>query len=273
MATKEFQAASIDEAIAKGLKEFGISDQGLVTVDVVQAPKKGFLGFGAKDAIIVMTYNQLDSLTDDVIASQADQQPENQGLEKTDADNLENQSDLNQDTQTDEVTETDVTAGQESLVVEEDQASYDLTDVASYLRDVCVTYGADVTIDVVDDDKEIIFQIESDKPGLVIGKHGKIVNALETLAQSLVHRHIRNRVNVVVNVGDYRERRLQTLERLAHRTAKEVAYNKQPVFLEPLPASERKIIHSYLAQYRQIKTHSEGKEPNRYLVVDFKSDY
>ena len=68
--------------------------------------------------------------------------------------------------------------------------------------------------------------------------------------------------------GDYRERRASVLESIADRTADRVIRTKQPVFLEPLPAFERKQIHARLSQNKQITTHSEGKEPHRYLVVE-----
>ena len=106
--------------------------------------------------------------------------------------------------------------------------------------------------------------------GLVIGKHGKIINSLETLAQVMTHQYVRPHVKVIVNVGNYRERRQETLARLARKTADQVANSKQPVFLDPLPAAERKIIHAQLARYSYIATHSEGKEPHRYLVVSYK---
>lgn len=150
-----------------------------------------------------------------------------------------------------------------SVEEENDKVFYDVDFPARYIIDVCEAYGVDVTVDVEDHDREIIYHINTDKPGLVIGKHGKILNSLEALAKVLVHRHVRNRVNVVVNVGDYRERRLKTLERLAERTADEVTVKQSSVQLSPLPANERKIVHQALSKYDHIETRSEGREPHR----------
>ncbi|MCI7239755.1 MAG: Jag N-terminal domain-containing protein [Aerococcus suis] len=154
---------------------------------------------------------------------------------------------------------------------EEESASEveNIEKVARYLMDVCDAYLAPITVDVEDYGDEIIYHLNTDKPGLVIGKHGKIINSLETLAKVLTHRHVRNRVHVMVNVGDYRERREKTLEHLARKTADRVTETQEPVYLDPLPASERKIIHSQLARYQHISTHSEGREPHRYLVVKY----
>lgn len=110
--------------------------------------------------------------------------------------------------------------------------------------------------------------LDSEKQGILIGKHGKTLNALQYLAQVFIHRVAENKLSVVVNVGDYREKRQAILERLAKRTAEKVKQTGRPVFLEPMPAFERKQIHSVLSQDEFIKTHSEGDEPFRYLVVE-----
>ncbi len=114
----------------------------------------------------------------------------------------------------------------------------------------------------------MVVHLETEKQGMLIGKHGKILNALQYLAQVFVHRLEKNRLSVVLNVGDYREKRQLILERLAQKTADKVKKTGQPVFLEPMPAFERKQIHAALSKNKLIQTHSEGDEPYRYLVVE-----
>lgn len=143
------------------------------------------------------------------------------------------------------------------------------TKVATYLTDVINQYGAKADITFEDKGYQVIFNIDTNKSGLVIGKHGKIINSLQTLAQILLHRYERKRVSVILNVGDYRNRRANVLEQIAERTAKEVLRTKQAVILDPLPSYERKQIHAYLSKIDHIATHSEGKDPNRYLVVEY----
>ncbi len=117
-------------------------------------------------------------------------------------------------------------------------------------------------------DGVIVFHLETQKQGILIGKHGKTLNALQYLAQVYIHRIAKNKLSIVVNVGDYREKRQAILERLASRTAEKVKRTGRPVFLEPMPAFERKQIHSVLSKDAYVQTHSEGDEPYRYLVVE-----
>ncbi|MGX7144790.1 RNA-binding cell elongation regulator Jag/EloR [Facklamia languida] len=151
----------------------------------------------------------------------------------------------------------------------EDYPEFD--EVCAYLEAVVCEYGAESKVHYVASDNQVIFNIETDKSGLVIGKHGRIINSLQILVQTLIHRRNRRRLSVLLNVGDYRDRRLNVLEQMAQRTAEEVLRTKQTMILDPLPAYERKQIHAYLSKVDHISTHSEGKDPNRYLVVDYEA--
>lgn len=144
-----------------------------------------------------------------------------------------------------------------------------LKQLAVYLTEVTKEMGVPALVKVDRGDNGLmILNLETDKQGMLIGKHGKILNALQYLAQVFVHRVAKNKLSVVVNVGNYRQKREEVLVRLAKRTAEKVKETGRPVFLEPMPAFERKMIHSALSYDEYIKTHSEGEEPYRYLVVE-----
>ncbi len=340
MKTERFEATSVDAAIAKGLQQLRLARED-VEVQVIQEAKKGFLGLGAKDAIVAIHYterevSEIDATTDDLLAfsdlgqentsavvpsedledqpsentdteinsvtdeieeevvesTSFEEAPETQGAESESEQEVEeelasdevttekSEPSINEETFTKEATiaeveveseeaaETAVQADQDLELVDEDFK--DVEHVAEYLIDVLASYLVDANIEVEDRGRTVIYNIQTEKKGLVIGKHGKIINSLETLAQVMTHQYVRPHVKVIVNVGNYRERRQETLARLARKTADQVANSKQPVFLDPLPAAERKIIHAQLARYSYIATHSEGKEPHRYLVVSYK---
>lgn len=330
MKTERFEATSVDAAIAKGLQQLRLARED-VEVQVIQEAKKGFLGLGAKDAIVAIHYTErevseidatiddlysfpdlgqentsavalsenadteINSVTDEteeevVESTSFDEAPETQGAEFESEQEVDeelasdevitekSEPSINEETfikeatiaevESEEAAETAVQADQDLELVDEDFK--DVEHVAEYLIDVLASYLVDANIEVEDRGRTVIYNIQTEKKGLVIGKHGKIINSLETLAQVMTHQYVRPHVKVIVNVGNYRERRQETLARLAHKTADQVANSKQPVFLDPLPAAERKIIHAQLARYSYIATHSEGKEPHRYLVVSYK---
>lgn len=154
---------------------------------------------------------------------------------------------------------------QETFTIEEASQK-----VAVYIQEVIQSYGAQADVKFEISRSQVMFNIETDKSGLVIGKHGKIINSLQILSQTYFQSLYRRRTSILLNVGDYRDRRASVLRQIAQRTADEVLETKQTVILDPLPAYERKQIHAHLARIDRIKTHSEGKEPNRYLVVEYK---
>jgi spoIIIJ-associated protein len=103
--------------------------------------------------------------------------------------------------------------------------------------------------------------------GLLIGKHGQTIDAVQYLANAIASRAGEERVEVVIDAAGYRDRRKATLEALADRTAEHVVASGQSVVLDPMPAAERKIVHLRLKERSDVTTSSDGAEPNRYVVV------
>lgn len=136
-----------------------------------------------------------------------------------------------------------------------------------YLLDVATKMGAVITIDVEGVGKDVKLQIKGDSLGMLIGKHGQTLNALQYLTQLIANKTTSQYKNIIVNVGDYRERRHETLVILANKMADKALKTKRAVHLEPMPSFERKIIHAILSENEQIETHSEGRDPYRYIVI------
>ncbi|EHW7495845.1 protein jag [Listeria monocytogenes] len=136
-----------------------------------------------------------------------------------------------------------------------------------YLLDVATKMGAVITIDVEEAGKDVKLQIKGDSLGMLIGKHGQNLNALQYLTQLIANKTTSQYKNIIVNVGDYRERRHETLVILANKMADKALKTKRAVHLEPMPSFERKIIHAILSENEQIETHSEGRDPYRYIVI------
>jgi spoIIIJ-associated protein len=105
--------------------------------------------------------------------------------------------------------------------------------------------------------------------GLVIGRHGQTIDALQYLANAIVWRGRGDeRKAVVVDAAGYRARREATLSSLAKRSAERAVASARSVELEPMTAVERKVVHVCLKDYEGVVTRSEGTEPNRFVVID-----
>lgn len=262
------KAPSVEQAVKIGLSKLKITeDQAVVTV--INEGKKGLFGFGKQDAIVEISAKTKISLND--LAE------ETKEVEEAAVVAVESQTVAEPVVPIQEVSplveETVLVEETEEVVESEEktEGSVSLEAVARYLEDVIKAFGAEAKVSVEASSREVHFNIETDKSGLIIGKHGKIIDALQSLAQVMVHRGHHRRVAVLLNVGDYRDRRAGILESIADRTARQVLKTKQAVILDPLPAFERKQIHSHLSQIEHVKTHSEGVEPNRYLVVEYEN--
>ncbi len=123
-----------------------------------------------------------------------------------------------------------------------------LTQLGIYLTDITKELNAPATIKTSRDAGRIVFDLDTSKKGLLIGRHGKTLNALQYLAQVYIHRIAKDKLPIVVNVGNYRQKREDILESLAERTAEKVDRTGMPAFLEPMPAFERKHIHAVLSK-------------------------
>ena len=252
---------SVEKAIQKGLRQLGLP-QDQVFVEIISEGKKGLFGFGQKNAEVELT-PVATMVSEEGIEEVVE--PVVETAEEVTVEAVETVEVPEEDFEEDDFEEEAGEADYEETV---DQLEEAARVTKEYLEGIAKTYGAEATVTVEARRDRMTFVFDTDKQGLLIGKHGKILNALQVLAQVSVHRFIKGRISVQVDVGDYRARRSETLQQIAERTARKVLKTKQPVYLEPLPAYERKQIHAALSKNKRISTHSEGKEPHRYLVVE-----
>jgi spoIIIJ-associated protein len=148
----------------------------------------------------------------------------------------------------------------------------DETDLAGDLRAlltrITATIGVDARIDVREDEETVTATCSAADAGLLIGRHGQTIDAVQYLVNAIAHRTYGDaRKEVVVDAAGYRERRRIALESLAVRTAAEVQRSGEPAELEPMTAVERKVVHVTLKDADGVRTTSEGTEPNRYVVI------
>jgi spoIIIJ-associated protein len=139
--------------------------------------------------------------------------------------------------------------------------------VRAVVARVVQALGLRGSVDIEETDDEIRATVNGDDLGLLIGKHGATIDALQHLAFRAAFRGHSERKQVTVDAAGYRERRESALHRMADRAAAEALRYDRPVELEPMRAPERKIVHLYLRDRTDIDTHSEGDEPDRRLVL------
>ena len=121
---------------------------------------------------------------------------------------------------------------------------------------------------VEEHEEEVVATISGQDLGLVIGRHGQTIDALQYLANAIAHRELGSaRRAITIDAAGYRLRRRATLESLARSSAERAAATGRRVELEPMTAVERKIVHELLKDDPEVDTASEGAEPHRYVVV------
>ena len=119
-------------------------------------------------------------------------------------------------------------------------------------------------------DGTVTFKLHGDEMGIMIGKHGQTLDSLQYLTNLVANKNSSERVRVIIDVEDYRDRRVETLTRLARRLADKVKRTGERVELEAMNPHERKIIHMALQGDRRVTTLSEGDEPYRHVVIELK---
>jgi len=129
--------------------------------------------------------------------------------------------------------------------------------------------GLEASVETSEDkeNEAVKVQIESEEPGLLIGRHGETISSLQLLLGAMVSRNLGEWTRVMVNVGNWRQTREESLKRMADLAAEKAIFSGQPVALPPLSPSERRFIHIYLSQNSKVKTESEGEGSLRQVMV------
>ena len=136
-----------------------------------------------------------------------------------------------------------------------------------FLREVAEAVRISVGITRTESDGVIYFNVTGADLGIVIGRRGQTLDALQYLVNLVASRRCGRHLPIVLDAEQFRERRRQTLESLSDRMASRVVRTRREVVLEPMPSQERKIIHLRLQNHPQVRTYSQGEEPNRCVVI------
>lgn len=230
----EFKGKTKNDAITEACRHFSIPSDKL-DYEVVDEGKTGFLGMGARPAVIRARVK------------------EEEQVEESKPIKLEEEPVI-----------TTVKAASEKV------EDIDVEAVSSkFLADVFAAMGIGVNIEAKYNDslRTLEVDLSGDEMGVLIGKRGQTLDSLQYLISLVVNKGTNEYIRVKVDTENYRQRRRETLENLAKNIAYKVKRTRRPVSLEPMNPYERRIIHSALQNDRYVTTHSEGDEPFRRVVV------
>jgi spoIIIJ-associated protein len=140
------------------------------------------------------------------------------------------------------------------------------------LEEIVDSLGLDAEVKVEESDGVLTGSVEGEDVGLFIGRRGQTIDAVQHLAQRIVFRGGSPDSRVIVDADGYRERRAESLRTIALDAAEDALRSGEAIELDPMPSSERRIVHEYLRERGGVQTHSEGEEPERYLIVEPSED-
>lgn len=196
---------TIEDAVRKGLAQWGVQEN-RVNVKVLEQPSKGLFGLiGARDAKV-----ELELLPD--------------GVEEA----------------------------------------------IKFLNEVSAAMELTVTVERMDESDAVKLNVTGSDLGILIGRRGQTLDSLQYLVNIVANRHSDHHLRIVLDAEQFRERRRQTLEALSERMAMRVIRTRKEIMLEPMTSQERKIIHARLQTNPNVKTYSQGDEPNRRIVIALK---
>lgn len=249
----EVSAKTIEEATSQATAQIESQGRVVTSVKVLEEPSKGFLGFGKKDALVRVYFEEG---TADNIAVAEKVVPVVEIITETTVDAVETV-----ETEIPVVVEDGITKAEQDFIADTGK---------EFLLGMFGKMGLSVQIEKLTTKDKITFQVHGEDLGILIGKHGQTLDAIQYLTNLVANKEVRRRCQIVVDVENYRSRREETLIQLAHRLGAKVRRTRQKIALEPMNAFERKIIHLALQNEKNIKTDSEGQEPYRHIVIYYK---
>ena len=254
--TMEWTGRTVEAALEAAAADLGCAPASL-EYTVLEQPSRGFLGLiGRKDARI-----RVRDIDGAAVAETKAADPS--------ADMAELETRLEEEV---EETQVDAPAKAASAKAAKAKDAVSLLEqeqrARKFLEDVFAAMKIEVELQRSETEEGILFQIEGESLGILIGKHGQTLDALQYLTNLAANRGVSGeRLHVLLDIEGYRARREETLTRLAGHLAEKACRIGQEIHLEPMNRHERKIIHMALQDSRKVSTYSAGDEPRRYVVI------
>ena len=262
----QVSAKTVEDAVLEAAMKLATTREHL-EYEVIEKGSAGFLGFGAKPAVI-----KARALSDEEIAkAEVKEEPVKEVVKqevKKEVKKAEPVKAAKEETVEKAVEPVKAPVKKEVVPGKEISAE-------DFLKDVFKAMDMVVDIKVTENTEEKTMDIElsGEEMGVLIGKRGQTLDSLQYLVSLVVNKYSDDYIRVKIDTENYRERRKETLENLARNIAYKVKRTRKTVSLEPMNPYERRVIHSALQNDRYVTTHSEGEEPYRRVVVTLKDNH
>ena len=255
----QVSAKTVEDAVLEAAMKLATTREHL-EYEVIEKGSAGFLGFGAKPAVI-----KARALTDEEIEkAEVKPEPVKEPVKQ----------EIKKEVKKAEPVKTEVKEEVPAVVKKAAVPGKEIS-AEDFLKDVFKAMDMVVDIKVTENKEENTMDIElaGEEMGVLIGKRGQTLDSLQYLVSLVVNKYSDEYIRVKIDTENYRERRKETLENLARNIAYKVKRTRKTVSLEPMNPYERRVIHSALQNDRYVTTHSEGEEPYRRVVVTLKDNH
>ena len=276
-------AKTLDDAITEALIQLGVTSDRL-EYNVIEKGSAGFLGIGMKQAVIEAwkkeekteepdisdfreaVKEEISSILDEPVKKEEPKKEKKEPVKKA----KDRPAKMPKEKKAEEKKEEPAKPAKEEQVLAEVEEQT-IKAVEQLLKDTLKAMDMEVEItSSIDGDGALYVDMKGEHMGILIGKRGQTLDALQYLANRVANKHQAGYVRVKLDTENYRARREETLKHLAKNIAHKVKRNRRPVVLEPMNPYERRIIHSALQSDPYVTTHSEGEDPYRKVLVTLK---
>ena len=282
MSAKEYTAKSVEEALEKALNEMMLTRED-IHYEIVQQPTKGFLGFGQKDAVVRVSKKDAAETKVEAVEVKAVKTEEKAEVkaeipvqeptpvvEVVVDDTEEQEAEVSFEEAFDADIDEETEESDVAVAKADKKELYEAAEVKgrAFLAKIFDEMKLDVVIDVKENGGYLVFDLQGENLGILIGRRGDTLDSLQFLLNLVINDKNNAKVKGIIDIENYRAKREETLIGLGHKLAAKARKTGQKVVLEPMNPQERRIIHMALQNDKRVTTYSEGEEPYRKVVIE-----
>ncbi len=260
MNPKIFKGRTVEEATEEALKTLG-EDLENLEIKIIDTGRNGILGLGGHPAEIEVYILGASNKSETKEKPKAKQKKENKVSKSKETASVKKEQKKPRENK-----------NEENIPTEKDPEIEKL--VGKILNNIINSTGLDADVYVRDQMEEgsIVFELEGQDSGLLIGRRGETLSSLEFLVRLMASKTLDKRANIMIDIEDYKLRRKEKLENIAKKTAEKVSKTGKRISLEPMSAADRRIIHMTLAESKNVNTQSRGEGMQRKVVINPAND-